>query len=306
MPEVRPFARPDRDQLTALVNAHIAAVVPGWAVSTAALLAALERDPGQYVTDAWVDERCTLVAVERDRVVAAAHLRRYRDDQLVGECYRGVGEVAWLVCWPQHEAAGAQLAEASVARLEAWRVRRQYADGDLPTPATYGVPDAWPHVRRLLTCAGFRDTHASVEVQLAGSLDGFTPPGPAPLDGLVVERSVGIHAARFSSTSQSGSGEVVGFVEAVDDHTRGGTLSRLAGWADLAELHVSADLRGRGVGTWLLAHEAAWLRLGGTTRFLVALGGDDVRAEGFFARLGLQRINRTHRGWERATSPRSS
>ncbi len=31
---VRPFRRDDRDQLTALVNAHVAAVVPGVSVST--------------------------------------------------------------------------------------------------------------------------------------------------------------------------------------------------------------------------------------------------------------------------------
>ena len=50
-PVVRPFTRADRDQLTSLVNAHVTAVVPGWAVSTAALLGQLERDAGQYVTD---------------------------------------------------------------------------------------------------------------------------------------------------------------------------------------------------------------------------------------------------------------
>lgn len=91
MPEVRLFARTDRDQLTALVNLHIAAVVSGWAVSTSALLSQLERDPGQYVTDPWVRDRCTLVAVERDRLVAAAHLRHYRDDATVGEDYGGPG-----------------------------------------------------------------------------------------------------------------------------------------------------------------------------------------------------------------------
>jgi hypothetical protein len=38
MEHVRPFNRADRDQLTELVNAHIAAVVPGWGVSVSALL----------------------------------------------------------------------------------------------------------------------------------------------------------------------------------------------------------------------------------------------------------------------------
>ena len=34
----------------------------------------------------------------------------------------------------------------------------------------------------------------------------------------------------------------------------------MAGWADLAELWVREDLRGRGTGTWLLHHLGQWLR----------------------------------------------
>ena len=299
MPQVRPFSRADRDQLTALVNAHIATVVPGWAVSTAALLAHLDRDPGQYVTDPWVEERCTLVAVERDQVVAAAHLRRYGADERVGGDYRDAGEIAWLVCWPHWSIAGGRLAAACVARLDAWGVRRQYADGDLPTTATYGIPDAWPHVRDLLASAGFRDESARTEVHVAGPLDGVPAPGPPPMARLTVQRSVGRHAARFSAALD---GEVVGFVEAVDDHTRGGSLLRLAGWADLAELHVREDLQRRGIGTWLIEHLVAWLRLGGTRSFLVALGEDDLGLVPYFARFGWHEINRTRRGWERTAS----
>src|SRR5580704_270965 len=36
--EVRPFRRDDRDQLTALVNAHVAAVIPGIALSVNTVL----------------------------------------------------------------------------------------------------------------------------------------------------------------------------------------------------------------------------------------------------------------------------
>lgn len=36
--QIRPFRRNDRDQLTDLVNAHAAAVVPGMGTSVAALL----------------------------------------------------------------------------------------------------------------------------------------------------------------------------------------------------------------------------------------------------------------------------
>lgn len=296
MAEIRVFSRSDRDQLTALVNLHVAAVVSGWAVSTSVLLSQLERDPGQYVTDPWVRDRYTLVAVERDRLVAAAHLRRYRDDATVGEDYRGVGEIAWLVCRPDDVGAGAALTAACVHRLDAWGVRRQYADGDLPTGATYGVPEAWPHVRRLLQDAGFDDADARTEVHLAGPLDSVPRPGQAPLPGLSVVRTVGVHAARLSAVLD---GVAVGCVEAVDDHSRGGALSRMAGWADLAELHVREDLRRVGIGTFLLQHLVQWLRLGGTQRFLVALGEDERALEPFFARFGWLPIGRTRRGWER-------
>ncbi len=99
--QIRLFRRGDRDQLADLVNAHAGAVVPGMGTSVAALLASLERDPGEPVTDPWVGERVTLVAEQRHRVVAAAHLLRYLDDERAGESLRGTGEIKWLVFWPR-------------------------------------------------------------------------------------------------------------------------------------------------------------------------------------------------------------
>nr|WP_239522054.1 GNAT family N-acetyltransferase [Geodermatophilus sabuli] len=113
---------------------------------------------------------------------------------------------------------------------------------------------------------------------------------------MAVRRVVGTFGARFDAVLD---GDVVGFAEAQDDHTRGGSLSRLDGWADLAELHVAEHVRGQGIGTWLVQHLVAWLRLGGTDRFLVALGGEDVGLEPWFARFGWRRIGRVRRGWER-------
>ena len=115
-----------------------------------------------------------------------------------------------------------------------------------------------------------------------------------------MRRVVGTFGARFEAVLD---GEVVGFVEAQDDHTRGGSLSRLDGWADLAELHVADHARGQGIGTWLVAHLSAWLRLGGTSRFLVALAGEDIALEPWFERFGWRRIGRVRRGWERALPP---
>ena len=295
-PVLRLFRRADREQLTSLVNAHVCTVIPGWALSTSTLLAQIERDPAQYVTDPWVAERLTLVAEVDSRVVAAAHLRRYRSDPDVAVDWLEAGEIAWLVCWPAHEAAGLALAEACVRSLAAWDVRRQLADGDLPTPATYGIPDSWPHVARILTAAGFDPASARTEVTLAGTLDVVPRPGAAPIRDLAVRRGVGTFAARFDAVLD---GVVVGFVEAQDDYTRGGSLIRLDGWADLAELHVDEDFRGRGVATWLMCHLVGWLRLGGTKRFLVALGEDELPLEAWFARFGWHRIGEIRRGWER-------
>ena len=60
--QVRPFRRSDRDQLTQLVNAHAAAVVPGMSASVSTVLGSLERQPGEFIEDPWVSERVTLVA----------------------------------------------------------------------------------------------------------------------------------------------------------------------------------------------------------------------------------------------------
>ena len=70
--EVCPFRRSDRDQLTGLVNAHAAAVVPGMSVSVHTVLSQLERQPGEFITDPWVSERATLVVEQDDRIAAAA------------------------------------------------------------------------------------------------------------------------------------------------------------------------------------------------------------------------------------------
>ena len=69
--QVRPFRRSDRDQLTQLVNAHGAEVIPGNGASVSAVLSALERQPGEFIEDPWVSERVTLVAEQQARIAAA-------------------------------------------------------------------------------------------------------------------------------------------------------------------------------------------------------------------------------------------
>ena len=143
----------------------VQAVVPGLGVSVATLLSSLERDPGEYIIDPWVRDRVTLVAEQNDRIMAAAHLRRYHAGERVAEAYRNLGEIRWLLFWPVAadsggtgpdgtQAAG-QLIAACVGAFEEWAVTSQEADGTLPAPGVYGVPEQWPHVRDLYRRAGF-------------------------------------------------------------------------------------------------------------------------------------------------------
>ncbi len=299
--EIRAFHRGDRDQLTELVDTHIAAVVPGWAVSVSTLLSQLEREPSQYVVDPWVVERCTLVGLRRDRIVAAAYLKRYASDERVTPDYTDAGEIVWLVCYPHTMEVGHALAAVCVKQLEEWQVARQWADGSLPTPATYGVPDVWPHVEEIYRAAGFNDHEGRTEILLAGSLDGAGEPGPPPIDGLALRRRVANKTTSFVAVLD---GEEIGYVNVRDDLTRGGTVSRLSGWADLWELKVDPGYRGRGVATWLVRTAVAWCRLGGCTRMLASAAPDmpEAEMERFYARFGWHEIARLRRRWERASA----
>jgi GNAT superfamily N-acetyltransferase len=299
MPAIRTFMRPDRDQLTELVNVHIAAVVPGWALPVSALLAQFEREPAQAVVDPWVIERTTLVAIVRDRVVAGAHLKRYAADARVSPDYYGAGEIAWLLAWPRQPEAALALARACTAQLEDWEVRRQWADGALPTPATFGIPAAWPHVRTVIEAAGFSDAEGRTEVLLAGDLETVGDPGAPPLKGLTLRRDVDNLAVRFCAVLD---GQIIGYVNVRDDLTRGGTLSRLRGWAGMHEQFVEPAYRRRGVGTWLVRHAVSWLRLGGTTRILATWAEEhDAGSLAFLQHFGWHEIGTTRRGWRRAT-----
>jgi GNAT superfamily N-acetyltransferase len=294
--EVRPFQRRDREQLTALVNAHIEAVLPAVAVSVNAVLSQLEREPEETIVDPWAVERATLVAIERDAVVAAAHVIRYGAGPEVSESYRDAAEIRWLVFLPGDAAAADALAAECIATMARWGVAKMYADGALPAPGVYGVPDVWPHVRAALGRAGFV-AGDRVEAVLVADVADLPAGGAAPLSGLTVRRALGGHGTRFSAVLDD---RVVAFFEVQGDLTAGGALSRLAGWADVWELHVAEDVRRRGIGRWLVGHGADWLRLGRVERILdyVIVGEDDGHLA-FATALGWRELTRTARGWRR-------
>jgi GNAT superfamily N-acetyltransferase len=281
---VRPFRRSDREQLTDLVNAHIGAVVPGWAVSVNAVMSQLEREPGEAIVDPWVAERATLVALQADAVVAGAYLKRYRSDDDVGPAFRDTGAIEWFVFWPHLEAAATALMEACHAQLDRWKVADRHADGKLPTPSTYGVPDCWPHVRRLYERSGF----------LAADVADLPRSHDPPIAGLSLRREVDYGSTRFAAVVGD---ELVGVFRVECDLTKGGTLSRLAGWGGVWELTVEEQYRRRGVATWLLAHAAEWLRLAHVDRLIDQAWPSETDYLAFLHARGFRELTRTERAW---------
>jgi hypothetical protein len=228
--EVRHFRRSDREQLTALVNAHVQAVVPGVSVSVNTVMSQLERDPSEFIVDPWVTDRVTLVAEQRRRVVAAAHLLRYGGGGEVGECYRDAGEINWLLHWPRasywpdSDEAADRLGGACLAQLRRWDASRWLADGALPAPGIYGVPEQWPHVRALYQRIGFAQ-QGRTEVVLLALVDQLPRPAEPPLPGMEVRRTVGVNGTRLSACLGE---EVLGYIEVEANLADGGRLGSSA------------------------------------------------------------------------------
>lgn len=296
--EVRPFRRAHRDQLTELINRHAAAVVPGVSVSVNTVLSVLERQPDEFITDPWVSERATLVAEQRDHVVAAAHLLRYRADDRVGPAYRDVGEIAWFVgrppasFWPDSDEAADLLMSACLARLARWNVRARYASGDIPAPGVYGLPRNWPHIRALYARAGFRHT-GDTEVILIARVADLPPHEARP--GLTAERTLGECGTRFTAYAD---GRALGFIEVDTALSRPERHTRGTGLADVGNLHIDPSAYGEGLEQWLLGQAADWLRLCGVERLLAYEPAGDGTMTGHLTSAGFHELTRTDRGWE--------
>ncbi|MFI6284793.1 N-acetyltransferase [Streptomyces sp. NPDC051018] len=309
-PQVRPFHREDRDQLTVLVNAHAAAVIPGAGVSVNTVLSSLERCPEEYVTDPWVTERLTFVVEHERRIVAAAHLLRYRDDPDVGDGYRDTGHLAWFLHFPSDgasedgsadapgPASGEQAAEllmsACLAQLTRWKVRTRLTDGQLPVPGVAGVPEQWPHVRATLERAGFVHT-GHTEILLIAAVSELPSPGPAPLPGLTLHRTLGELGTRFTVRLD---GRPIAYAETSGTLERPERHARPGGLADLADLELPEDPH-PGLLPWLLGEIRQWLALSGVDRVLAYSGGEDDTSDEFtgLTAHGFRELSRSARGW---------
>ncbi len=302
--EIRPFRRADRDQLTRLVNRHAAAVVPGVAASVSTVLGQLEREPGEFVVDPWVAQRRTLVAEQDGAVVAAALLLGYRGGPDVGAAFRDAGEIRWLLFapmapagnphWSDGHAAAEGLMGACLRQLAAWGVRVEHADGALPLPGVYGVPEQWPHVERLYARHGFVPRGETESVWLV-DLAGVPAPAGPPLPGLAVRRLVGVNGTRLTAHRD---GSPVGHIE-VDVLDQAERHPLQGGLADIGNFAVHEGFQRRGVGGWLLRHAAQWLRLGRIGRLLTYTSPGEPGMVAFLRREGFTEVTRTRRGWQR-------
>ncbi len=294
MPVVRGFERRDRDQLTALVNLHVAAVVPGVTVSVNAVLSQLEREPAEGVVDPWVAERRCLVAELEHRIVAAALLHRFRADGDVSEDYRSSGDVRWLVCEPGAATAGRALLAAAVGQMRRWGVRTVGVDCALPAPGCFGIPDSMPHLRALVTEAGFGDPTRS-EVVLAARCDDLVG---ARLDGAHIVRSVGTLGTRFTLSVGAGA---LGYIEVCQPSADLARSALTVAWADIGNLILADGAEVSAVMPALLSEAARWLLLGGITRVLDYWAAD-IDPPGHLAELqraGFEVLVRNGRGFRR-------
>lgn len=221
--------------------------------------------------------------------------------------------------WTDGRQAAEELMAASLRQLEAWGVRRQYADGELPVHGVYGVPQQWAHVRSLYERAGFvHDGH--VELVYLALISDLRRPGaalprlsapsrpaassrPAAPSELSVRRSVGINGTRLSAVLGD---DVLGYIEAeiFDDGER---HARHGGWADIGNLYVARSCRRQGIATWLLGEMAEWLHLAHVDRLLAYTylegrdeAGQDYDEERAFLRASpFTELTQTARGWTR-------
>lgn len=295
--EIVPCSAHHIEQLVGLFNAHLDAVVPGFALPARYLADRLVRDPGESIVDPWVVRRRTLVALERPGLVAAAHLLRYGATAEVGPSYRDGGEVAWLVAHPSAGEAAEALLTTGLRQLADWGAELLgVSTGSLFVPSVSGIPDTWPHVAAVVRAAGFVPDPEREEVLYAGDVTHLEPPSSPPLDGLVLARRMSDYAPRFAAELD---GESIGVFDVSFDATEGGALPALAGWADPWNLWVDERHRGQGIGSWLVRSAAPYLRLAGCDRMLLTVdaAGERNGAGRFHQRLGLRRIATLERGW---------
>jgi GNAT superfamily N-acetyltransferase len=282
--------------LQTLINRHIEAVVPGWALPADVILKHLTRNHHEPLIDPWVIERKTLCTVENGRFLAAAHLLRYGDEAHIGDWYKNAGDVTWIFVEPDDLEVGAALLDAARAQMAAWGVQSVgYFDNGLPLSLIGGLPDCWPHIAQLLINAGFVPVHPRKEAIFGGWLRDIPTPGNAPIPNLTVRRIIQDTNVAFAGFVDN---QKIGWCEVTADLSAGGDMPAFMGWAELGEMFVAEAWRNQGVGEWLVQHAVEWLRLAGCNRIALNVDSEDEgRGAGrFYERFGWHAITRMEVG----------
>jgi GNAT superfamily N-acetyltransferase len=214
---------------------------------------------------------------------------------------RDSGEIKWFLHWPEApfwpDSADARdaLLAACLTQLDRWEVSKQYADGTLPAPGVYGLPEQWPHVSAAYEAAGFvHEGHT--EVVCVASVADLPAARSPPVEGLASQRSLGISGTRLSAVLGDA---VAGFVE-VEILDGAGRMPRNAGWADIGNLEVVETQRRHGIATWLVGQAADWLRLARVERVLGYALPEENDCTGILEAVGFRELTRTRRGWIRS------
>ena len=288
---VRPFERHDRDQLTELVNLHIAAVLPGVAVSVNTVMSQLEREPQETIVDPWVIDRQCLVAIDdEERVHASALLYRFGSGPGVSPDFADAGEIRWLICRIDRLDDGRRLMEVCMALLDEWQVEHRYADGSLPAPACYGVPETWPHIRSLYSAAGFVPSRE--ETVLRARCVDLTRRVRSPLH---VGRSVGVLGTRFTLSEDAAP---VGFIEVCQLTAELARGYASMGWADVGNLHVEDGVDAETMVPHLYSAGAEWLLQGGIETLIEYHSDEDPKEHlVLLEQCGFETLVTTTRGW---------
>ena len=193
MVQIAPLDRSHLPQVLALVNSHLSTVIPGWSLTADYFWERLQSEPQEYITDPWVVERKSIVGIVKDRVCAAAHLRRYGDDTR----WKGTGEIDWILFWPEEREAGEAVMTECRRQMDAWQVVDEQISGPLPVPACVGIPDVWPHISGLVEQFGYSANEDIDESVYGGTLNEISAPGEPPVSDVTIHRDAGEFGTRF-------------------------------------------------------------------------------------------------------------
>lgn len=199
---IRRFQRSDRGDLARLVNAHVAVLLPGAQLSTQRILAQVEDEPEEVISNPWVDSRVCLVGLEGPRLVGAALLVHYSSDESTSPSLRGIGSLRWLIGDIGAEGALDDLLDASSRWARTQGSTELLHEGVLPVPGCFGAPEQWPHVTSALDRAQFTPG--------MDRLMTLTKSPDSSGDLSDVQRSVGLCGTRFSLEDRRGT---AGFIE---------------------------------------------------------------------------------------------